>query len=236
MPVIVTGFNETNSLKVFDGLLENYDGQIRFEGNFNSIEIEPLSSANRISISVGDHCAIHIGEECKLGCIDIYAQKGSKIHIGSRSSFTWQTSIMAHESFDVTIGDNCLFASETLITVSDMHPIFDRASGKRLNLGKSVSIGNNVWLGLGATLMKGAAVGDGAVIAARSVVTGIVPEYCVAAGVPARVTRRNVEWRHDLNQSHITPTLLPGCGETKGGLFSKLKSALLGSATTSKAS
>jgi len=52
-----------------------------------------------------------------------------------------------------------------------------------------ISVGNNVWIGDGVTLLPGASIGDGAVIGACSVVTGEVPPFAVAAGVPARVLR-----------------------------------------------
>jgi acetyltransferase-like isoleucine patch superfamily enzyme len=50
-------------------------------------------------------------------------------------------------------------------------------------------IGNDVWIGYRAIIMSGVAVGDGAVVAAGSVVTRGVPEYAIAAGNPARVTK-----------------------------------------------
>ena len=54
----------------------------------------------------------------------------------------------------------------------------------------AVVIGNDVWIGRGATILSGVNVGDGAVIGARSVVTGDVRPYGVAAGNPAREIRR----------------------------------------------
>ena len=50
-----------------------------------------------------------------------------------------------------------------------------------------VSIGDNVFIGMNAILLKGAAIGDNTVIGAGSVVTGVIPANCVAAGNPARV-------------------------------------------------
>lgn len=54
-----------------------------------------------------------------------------------------------------------------------------------------VVIGNNVWIGDKATILAGVTIGDGAVIAANAVVTKDVPAYCVAAGNPARIIKRN---------------------------------------------
>ena len=38
-------------------------------------------------------------------------------------------------------------------------------------------------------------IGEGAVIAAGAVVTKDVPERCLAAGVPAKVVRKEIQWK-----------------------------------------
>lgn len=50
-------------------------------------------------------------------------------------------------------------------------------------------VGNDVWLGYQALVLPGARIGDGAIVAARSVVSGDIPPYAIAAGNPARVVR-----------------------------------------------
>ncbi len=50
-------------------------------------------------------------------------------------------------------------------------------------------VGNDVWLGYEALVMPGVSIGDGAIVAARSVVSGDLPPYCIAAGNPAQVVR-----------------------------------------------
>lgn len=52
-----------------------------------------------------------------------------------------------------------------------------------------VIIGNDVWIGNGVTILSGVEIGDGAVIAAASVVTGTIPPYSIAGGIPAKVIR-----------------------------------------------
>lgn len=52
-----------------------------------------------------------------------------------------------------------------------------------------VTIGNDVWIGARVTILPGASIGNGVVIAAGSVVTGHIPDYAVAAGIPARVKK-----------------------------------------------
>jgi acetyltransferase-like isoleucine patch superfamily enzyme len=52
-----------------------------------------------------------------------------------------------------------------------------------------VTIGRGAFLGMGARILPNVRIGAGAVIGANSVVTHDVPDYAVAAGVPAKVRR-----------------------------------------------
>jgi len=51
----------------------------------------------------------------------------------------------------------------------------------------SILIGNDVWIGSNSTILSGAQIGHGVVVAAGSVVKGTLPDYAIAAGVPAKV-------------------------------------------------
>jgi acetyltransferase-like isoleucine patch superfamily enzyme len=51
------------------------------------------------------------------------------------------------------------------------------------------TVGNDVWIGQGAMVMDGTRIGTGAVVAAGAVVTKDIPEYAVAAGMPAKVVK-----------------------------------------------
>lgn len=52
-----------------------------------------------------------------------------------------------------------------------------------------VHIGPDAWIGHEALIMSGACIGTGAIVAARAVVTGVVPDYAIVAGNPARLIR-----------------------------------------------
>ncbi len=53
-----------------------------------------------------------------------------------------------------------------------------------------IVIEDNVWIGERVCILSGVNIGKGAIIAANSVVTHDVPEYCVAAGSPAKVIKQ----------------------------------------------
>ena len=54
---------------------------------------------------------------------------------------------------------------------------------------KRVHIGHDVWIGCNGVIMPGVKIGHGAVIGAGAVVTGDVPPYAVAVGVPAATVK-----------------------------------------------
>ena len=59
-----------------------------------------------------------------------------------------------------------------------------------------MKIGNKVWIATNALILPGVSIGDGAIVAAGAVVAKDVPAKCMVAGVPARVIKSNVEWKH----------------------------------------
>jgi acetyltransferase-like isoleucine patch superfamily enzyme len=56
-----------------------------------------------------------------------------------------------------------------------------------------VRVGSGSWLGHGTVVLPGADIGRNVAVGAGSVVTGVLPDFCVAVGNPARVVRRFVE-------------------------------------------
>ena len=88
----------------------------------------------------------------------------------------------------VEIGDYCVFAPGVRILDSE-HSFRSRDLLIKNAAGTSapVIIGRGAWLGFEVSVLKGVQVGEGAVIGAHSVVKDDVPDYAIAAGVPARV-------------------------------------------------
>lgn len=66
----------------------------------------------------------------------------------------------------------------------------DIPANKRPMMSKGpVILEDNVWIGEGSFIMPGVTIGKGTIIGAGSVVTKSIPQYCVAAGNPARVIK-----------------------------------------------
>lgn len=53
-----------------------------------------------------------------------------------------------------------------------------------------ITVGDHCWIGANSVILHGADIEEGAVIAAGSVVTGHIPAYSVAAGIPAKVIKK----------------------------------------------
>ena len=54
---------------------------------------------------------------------------------------------------------------------------------------EGIIIGNDVWIGLNVIILPGVKIGNGVTIATGSVVNRDIPDYAIAAGVPAKVLK-----------------------------------------------
>ncbi len=93
-------------------------------------------------------------------------------------------------SLSVTIKDHCIFAPFVQITDAS-HGIDDSAALTKHSPFKKapVVLEENVWLGSGVMIMMGVTIGKGSVIGAKSLVSGSIPPFSVAYGIPASVKR-----------------------------------------------
>ena len=186
-----------NEIDIAEDVLRAGTGLITLDGCNNRLVISSGSMLTNARIHLGAGSRVVV-ENSRIASCEIYCGAGASISIGKNCAFTWRTQVLAHESGCIRIGANCLFGTDTLVTLSDMHSIVDAASNARLNAARDVEIGEHVWVGFRALILKGGTVGDGAVIGAGSVVTGAIPAFSVAAGNPARVVRRETTWKAEL--------------------------------------
>ncbi|WP_269686366.1 acyltransferase [Flavobacterium lacustre] len=121
------------------------------------------------------------------GC-DIMVFKNAKLNLGS-GYINRYAKIRCYST--ITIGHDVAISENVTIWDSDTHAIV----GKEDQMTQPVTIGNQVWIGANVTILKGVTIGDGAVIAAGTVVTKSIPAHCLAAGIPAKVIKENVNWK-----------------------------------------
>ncbi|GAA0810217.1 exopolysaccharide biosynthesis acetyltransferase VpsG [Colwellia asteriadis] len=78
------------------------------------------------------------------------------------------------------IGSNCIIGTNVTI------------GGRSKSLGVPI-IGNNVYIATGAKILGDLTIGDNSVIGANAVVINNVAANCVAAGVPAKIIKTNID-------------------------------------------
>jgi acetyltransferase-like isoleucine patch superfamily enzyme len=90
----------------------------------------------------------------------------------------------------VRVGPRTLIAAYTYLVGGDH--LFDRVDIPVLHQGRTASgidVGENVWLGAHVVVGDGCRIGRDAIVGAGAVVIDDVPEFHIAAGVPARLVR-----------------------------------------------
>ncbi len=170
---------------------------IRIVGSGNTVRIGALTGfeAQTEMRICGDGNLLEIGNRCR-GRFSIDVEDASALRIGDDTS-SIGTQIAAGEGRQVVIGRDCMFSVDVWIATTDSHGIFDLESGERINFARDVTIGDHVWLARDAKVLKGSQIGPGSVIGAAAVVSGAIPENCVAVGSKARVIRTNIRWKRD---------------------------------------
>lgn len=143
-------------------------------------------------ISIGDHCMIGPYSSLSAGVSPEHVpDRDPVIEIGDRTVIGKGSGIVGHR--EIVIGDDVWTGHHVYVTDAN-HGYEDVTVpiGKQFSEPRPVSIGSDSWLGHGAVALPGATIGRHVVIGAGAVVTGEIPDFCVAVGNPARVIRRYV--------------------------------------------
>lgn len=172
---------------------------------------------NRLTIGAGSHFegACHIvftgsGSSVQIGAnnwvggeMQLSVNAGSSLQTGRNCTFESLHAVL-HEG-RIRIGNDCMFSVNVNLRQTDGHPIFDAATGQRINFPRDIQIGNHVWVGYEAYLLAGCTIGDDCIVGARSVTSGCFPDGVILAGSPARVVRTGITWRKD--ELHRSPSI-----------------------------
>jgi acetyltransferase-like isoleucine patch superfamily enzyme len=198
VPLQIVDQGQDNQVEIAPDTMERSSGTILFKGSGNSVRIAHNNVILDCHMELGSGNTVNFGPDGSSLNLFVWGEAEARFVVGARVNFNARDRLLAHEAGCITIGHGCLFASDIDVTVSDMHSIFDAATGERLNPAKDVTIGDDVWVADRCTVMKGAEIGAGSVVGAASVVTGSIPAQSLAAGVPARVIREGIRWTREL--------------------------------------
>lgn len=113
-------------------------------------------------------------------------EQRSRIDIGSYCIVLPGVRISAATS--ISIGDNCMFATNCYLSDADWHDLYDRTAAPGAT--RPIVLHDNVWIGDSAIVCKGVTIGENSVVGAGAVVTRDVPPNTVVAGNPARPVKQ----------------------------------------------
>jgi acetyltransferase-like isoleucine patch superfamily enzyme len=111
------------------------------------------------------------------------------VTIGDRCLIGKGSGIVGH--FSIVIDDDVWTGHHVYIT--DQNHAYEDITvpiSRQSQPERAVKIGAGSWLGHGAVVLPGTTIGRHVAVAAGSVVTGELPDFCVAAGSPARPIRQ----------------------------------------------
>lgn len=136
------------------------------------------------------------GYNCRIEMFGDYDENIKKIVIGNNCKIGDNVHLTSKEKIE--IGDNVLVASHVFIsdnshgeykgTINDSDP--NIPPDERKIISNPVKIGDNTWIGENVCVLLGVNIGKGCIIGANSVVNKDVPDYCIAAGTPAKVIKK----------------------------------------------
>lgn len=136
-------------------------------------------------IEIGDYATVIAAPDNKVRLSVWPAAEGlGRIHIGRYSLIC--PGVRIGSAHAVTIGDNCMIASNVYISDSDWHDIYNRVS---MGTTAPVTIEENVWIGDSAIICKGVTIGENSIIGAGAVVSRDIPANTIATGNPAQVVK-----------------------------------------------
>lgn len=177
---------------------------VRFAGVGNVVELHEGSRFIDTKASLSNGSLLRIGKTHNWGIRAVNfnlgsAGRGKKVVVGENTSLNRAQFDLHDSSFaEVQIGRDNLWSKGISVRPDDLHQMYDINTGEILNTPKPIIIHDHVWVGADVTFMKGAEVASNSIVGNGSLVTKkFTQENIAIGGVPARILRENVNWRHD---------------------------------------
>lgn len=150
----------------------------------------PLQCEEPKFIHIADNVNIH--GNGWIGAVENYAgvSYNPELYIGKNTMIGHFVHIIFCSK--MIIGEDVLMADRVYIT-DNIHGYEDinvPPFAQPLKSSGPVKIGDQTWVGEGVCIMPNVTVGRHCVIGSNAVVTRNVPDYCVAAGIPAKVIKK----------------------------------------------
>jgi len=193
-------FNKYKIKGLRNTIIDNgvYLKNIKFDiiGDDNHIYFFGESIIENFTIYIrGSKHNLFVGKRCVLqGGSFWFEDNNCIIKIGENTTFENAHLAVTENEKSIEIGNYCMLAYDIEIRTGDSHSIIDLGTNNRINYAQNVKICDHVWIGAGVKILKGVSIGENSIIGTGSIVTKSIPENCVAAGIPAKIIRKNVTW------------------------------------------
>ena len=174
---------------------------ISFVGQNGLIELhEPLGTYQGCFINCGTNSKVVI-----QGTTQRHFRHGLRINAQARNSTCligkdfgcWGVAIdfLDEPNLNVSIGDDCIFATGITIRPNDNHTLYDVRTKLPINKGEDIFIGNHVWIATDVKVNKGVKIPNNTTISSNTkICSKFTEENTVIGGYPAKVLKRNVNW------------------------------------------
>ena len=132
-----------------------------------------------------DNRGIDLEDGVFIGRNTILSCKNGNIHLEEHANLGFNCEIFS--AGDVRVGKDVLFAAYVYLVGGDH--IYERTDIPVSHQGRTsagITVGEGCWLGAHVVVADGVRIGNHAIIGAGGVVLKDIPDYYVAAGVPAR--------------------------------------------------
>lgn len=145
--------------------------------------------SNAVLDAKGSESQISLGSSVLVGCNTILSCASSKIELGDNVSLGPHCHLRAGLC-PIQIGSQVTVGSHSaIVSGSPGYKRLDTPMKSQIGSKEGITLGDDVWIGVGVSITDGVSIGSGCVIGAGAVVNQDIPDYAIAAGVPAKVIK-----------------------------------------------
>jgi hypothetical protein len=169
------------------GLGESFAGTVTFAGPHGLF----------VSAGFGRAVGQAIGQVGAVSRINVMMEASCAAYFGlgvTSADSDWQVEGDDKTPCAVIVGDDAMVSHAVACRNFSGHAMIDIARMAVINAPGHVSLGPHCWLREQARIIGPLSIGAGSIIGVGSVVTGDMPEYVEAAGIPAQIVREGVTW------------------------------------------
>ncbi len=200
---------------------QTIDGlDISINGSNNTVKLhKPFIFQNTV-IQIGNVNGIkNDGAYCEIGSTNQFVNNQILMLFGhnqylkiGNNIIMYDCQIPLDEQSHIEIGDDCMFAANTVIRNSDGHCIFDINTGEVKNYyTDKLIIGNHNWIGSNCFILKRANIGNNCIVASGSIVTKDFSKHdnSLICGSPAIIKDSNLSWTYKSPSYYVENNINP---------------------------